>query len=183
MDSRTTDLPGVLVLTPRTHPDDRGLFYEAWNSSRHAAAGAVGTWVQDNVSCSVRGVVRGLHFQNPHPQTKLVSVLEGEIFDVVVDLRTDSETFGRAAGFRLEAPMQIYVPVGFAHGFAVTSERAIVGYKVDAPWAPGAEAGIAWDDPDLALAWPTLDPILSPKDRALPRLRDLPKDRLFTARR
>ena len=126
-------------------------------------------------------MLRGLHFQNPSPQVKLVSCLEGEIWDVVVDVRIGSPTFGTWKAFPLssENHHQLYVPVGMAHGFAVTSDVAIVTYKVSDFWAPGTEGGVAWDDPDLAIPWPVSNPEISPKDHKHPRLRDLPGNRLF----
>lgn len=174
-------LDGVLVLAPRVPSDGRGWFFEAWNARRYAELGVDHAWVQDNVSRSSRGVVRGLHFQNPRPQAKLVSCLDGAIWDVVVDLRADSPTFGQwdAVDLTGEDHRQIFVPAGFAHGFCVVSETAIVTYKVSDYWAPEAEAGVAWDDPDLAIPWPVEAPSLSKKDLAHPRLRDLSRDKLF----
>ncbi len=174
-------LPGVLVLEPRVFGDARGWFFEGWNEQAYREAGVVVSFRQDNYSRSTRGVLRGLHFQNPRPQAKLVTCLEGAIHDVVVDLRVGSPTFGRFESFDLDGDRmrQLFVPHGFAHGFQVVSERALVAYKCDETWAPEHEAGIAADDPDLAIPWPLADRIVSEKDRKLPRLRDLPREKLF----
>lgn len=176
-----TELPGVLVVVPRVFRDDRGYFLESWHRDRYAGAGLPGGFLQDNLSCSTPGVLRGLHLQHPAAQAKLVSVLAGAIFDVAVDVRVGSPTFGRWAGVELTADghRQLLVPAGFAHGFVVTSDvPALVSYKVDAPYAPADELTVAWDDPDLAICWPVPRPSLSGKDRQGLRLRDLPPDRL-----
>jgi dTDP-4-dehydrorhamnose 3,5-epimerase len=176
----TTDLPGVLLIEPAVYRDERGYFQETWNQQRYAAAGLGTTFVQDNLSFSRRGTLRGLHFQNPHPQGKLVYVLQGEVFDVAVDVRFGSATFGRWAGFVLSAEnaRQLYIPPGFAHGFCVTSETALFAYKCTAAYHPQADGAIVWNDPDLGIAWPIAEPLLSPKDRQALRLRDLPPARL-----
>ena len=163
-----TALPGVLRLEPRLFDDARGRFYESWNRARYRDAGLDIDFVQDNVSVSRRGVLRGLHFQQPQPQGKLVSVLAGEVWDVVVDVRAHSPTFGRWAGFTLsaEGAHQLWVPRGYAHGFVVTSESAVVAYKCDAPYAPGSEHTLLWNDPAVGIAWPIDAPALSEKDRA-----------------
>jgi dTDP-4-dehydrorhamnose 3,5-epimerase len=166
-------LSGALLLEPRVFGDPRGIFFEAWNEKTHRAAGVDRRWVQDNVSRSSRGVLRGLHFQNPKPQAKLVSCLEGEVWDVIVDLRRSSPTFGQWEGCRLSPGRQLFVPVGFAHGFYVVSESAIVSYKCDDFWSPETERGVAWDDPALGIAWPTSTPLLSEKDRSYPRLSEV----------
>ncbi|MGZ3420652.1 MAG: dTDP-4-dehydrorhamnose 3,5-epimerase [Polyangiales bacterium] len=176
------EIPGVLLLEPRVFPDPRGWFFESFNERTLRDLAGVDThFVQDNVSRSTRGVLRGLHFQNPSPQVKLVSCLEGEIWDVVVDIRKGSPAFGTWKAFPLSAENhhQLYVPVGMAHGFAVTSETAIVTYKVSDFWAQGTEGGVAWDDPDLGIPWPVTNPEISPKDQKHPRLRDLPENKLF----
>lgn len=172
-------LDGVLLIEPTVFGDVRGFFFESWSDRKYDAAGLHRAWVQDNVSRSARGVVRGLHFQNPQPQAKLVSCLDGEVWDVVVDLRVTAPTFGQWEGFSLRVGRQLFVPAGFAHGFCVTSDSAIVQYKCDAFWSPETERGVAWDDPDLAIAWPVKDPLLSAKDREYPRLRDVPREHLF----
>jgi len=171
-----TALPGVLVITPRVHRDGRGLFVETYHAPRYRAAGVDVTFVQDNHSRSVKDTLRGLHWQvGEHAQAKLIRVLVGQILDVAVDIRPDSPTFGRWVGAQLSADgfEQLYVPIGFAHGFCVLSELAEVEYKCSAPYAPAAECGLAWDDPEVAIEWPTPTPILSERDRAHPRLRDL----------
>lgn len=175
-----TDLPGVLRIEPRVFADSRGSLVETWNATRYGTAGLPTNMVQDNLSTSRQGVLRGLHFQHPHPQGKLIYVLEGEIFDVAVDIRVGSPTFGRWVGMNLsaEAGGQLYIPEGFAHGFCVLSPRALVVYKCTDVYRPECETGIRWNDPDLGIRWPTGAPTLSPKDKACPRLCDLPHDRL-----
>ncbi|WP_412062432.1 dTDP-4-dehydrorhamnose 3,5-epimerase [Rubrivirga sp. IMCC45206] len=166
-----TELDGVRLLEPRVFEDERGRFLETWNAERYAEAGIPGPFVQDNVSVSKRGVVRGLHFQTPpHAQAKLVQVLEGSVYDVAVDLRRGSPTFGQHVGVELSAEngRQMYVPAGFAHGFAVTSETALFTYKCSAPYAPHHEGSLRWDDPALGIDWPVERPHLSAKDRAAP---------------
>ncbi|HKI55563.1 MAG TPA: dTDP-4-dehydrorhamnose 3,5-epimerase [Trueperaceae bacterium] len=173
--------PEVRLITPRLHRDARGFFLERYRRDAFSEAGIDVVFVQDNHSRSERGTVRGLHFQRPpHAQAKLVSVVRGTIFDVVVDVRSGSPTFGRWAGAVLddERCRQLFVPAGFAHGFAVRSDIADVLYKVDAPYAPDSEAGLRWDDPALGIDWgvPGSDvdaPIVSDKDRAWPGLSEL----------
>jgi dTDP-4-dehydrorhamnose 3,5-epimerase len=174
-----TELPGVLILEPRVFGEPRGWFMESWNAARYASHGIPGAFVQDNVSYSVPGVLRGLHYQLPNAQGKLVSVLDGEVYDVAVDIRRDSPTFGRSVGVVLssENHRQLWVPEGFAHGFYVT-KPAIFLYKVTAPYDPKAERGVLWSDDELAIAWPGREPILSDKDARAPRLKDIPADRL-----
>lgn len=173
MEVVATRLPGVLVVTPRTFPDDRGEFWETYHADRYREAGIPGPLVQDNQSRSRRGVVRGLHFQRTHPQAKLVWAVRGEVFDVAVDLREGAPTYGEWIGVHLSASnkKQIYVPEGFAHGFAVLSDEAEVTYKCSRLYAPGDEGGVRFDDPDLAIDWPVKDPVLSDKDLALPALK------------
>ena len=180
MDVRTTEIPQVKLITPRILRDRRGHFLETWHQERYRAAGILGTFSQDNVSSSLRGVVRGLHFQHPHGQGKLIGVLVGEIFDVAVDIRRGSPTFGRWVGCTLSDSdhRQLYVPPGFAHGFCVSSAHALVAYKCTAPYHPEAEGGIRWDDPELGIPWPITDPVLSTRDAALPRLSDIDPLRL-----
>jgi dTDP-4-dehydrorhamnose 3,5-epimerase len=151
-----TTLPGVLQFEPPVFRDARGFFLETWRAERYAAAGLPSQFVQDNVSRSARGVLRGLHFQQPNAQGKLVTVLEGAVFDVAVDIRVGSPTFGQWAGATLtgEALNQLWAPPGFAHGFCVTSETALFSYKCSAPYAPEHEGGIAWNDPAIGIAWP-----------------------------
>jgi dTDP-4-dehydrorhamnose 3,5-epimerase len=177
-------LPGVLLLEPRVFRDGRGFFVETWNRERYAAAGLEVSFVQDNVSSSRRGVLRGLHFQNPTPQGKLVSVLHGAVFDVAVDLRVGSPTFAGWLGVDLSADnlRQLYIPEGFAHGFLVTSDTAVFSYKCTAPYAPEYERSVRWDDPKIGIEWPIDSPILSPKDAAAPRLQQVAADDLFAAK-
>ena len=176
-----TELEGVLIVEPKVFGDARGFFMESWNARRYEAHGIATSFVQDNFSLSARGVLRGLHFQNPAPQGKLVSVLQGSVFDVAVDLRRGAPTFGKWTAVELssENRRQLFVPEGFAHGFLVTSETALVHYKCTGFYVPESEVGIRWDYPDLANTWPESHPILSPKDAAAALLRDLPPERLF----
>ncbi len=162
-----TDLPGVVVIEPTVFDDPRGSFYESWSAQRYAKAGVPGPFVQDNVSESSRGTLRGLHLQHPYAQGKLVYVLVGEVFDVAVDVRLGSPQFGRWAGVTLSESnrRQIYVPPGFAHGFCVISETALFAYKCTAEYHPETEMTLAWNDPDIAIDWPVTDPTLSKKDR------------------
>lgn len=175
-----TPLPGVLVIEPRVFVDQRGFFMETYQAQRYAQAGLPARFVQDNLSFSGRGTLRGLHFQHPHDQGKLVQVLQGEVFDVAVDIRTGSPTLGRWFGTYLSADnkRQLYVPEGFAHGFCVTADTALLAYKCTDYYDAGAEASIAWDDPDIAIGWPVSEPVLSDKDAAAPRLRDVERGRL-----
>jgi dTDP-4-dehydrorhamnose 3,5-epimerase len=177
---RPTELPGVVIIEPRIFGDSRGSFWESWQMARYRDAGLPELFVQDNVSRSVRGVLRGLHFQEPKAQGKLVSVLEGEVFDVAVDIRTGSPTFGKSVTITLsgENRHQAYIPPGFAHGFCVTSESAIFIYKCTELYAPEAERGIVWNDPDLAIRWPIERPTLSEKDARYLRLRDIGTEHL-----
>jgi dTDP-4-dehydrorhamnose 3,5-epimerase len=171
---RDTSLAGVLVMEPRVFGDARGYLFESWQAERSAALG-LPPFVQDNVSRSERGVLRGLHVQFPHPQGKLVQVLDGEVFDVAVDVRGDSPTFGQWVGYRLSADnhRQLYLPPGMAHGFCVLSASALLTYKCTDVYHPEAELTIAWDDPDIGIDWPVAEPTLSPKDASATRLREL----------
>ncbi len=175
-----TEIPGVLVVEPRVFGDRRGYFLETFQARRYAEAGIAGPFVQDNLSFSQQGVLRGLHYQHPRPQGKLVWVLQGEVFDVAVDIRRGSPTFGRWVGVRLSAEnkRQLWIPPGFAHGFCVVSETALFTYKCTDYYAPEAEGTIRWDDPDLGIGWPVAGPALSAKDAAAPRLREVPPERL-----
>jgi dTDP-4-dehydrorhamnose 3,5-epimerase len=175
-----TKLPGVLIIEPKVFGDARGYFFETWQLTRYAAIGIRESFVQDNVSYSACGVLRGLHYQNPNPQGKLVSVLQGEVFDVAVDIRVSSPTFGQWVGVNLSGDnhRQLWVPPGFAHGFCVTSETAYFSYKCTDLYTPQAEGGVMWNDPDLGIQWPLADIILSDKDRLYARLKDIPKSRL-----
>jgi dTDP-4-dehydrorhamnose 3,5-epimerase len=175
-----TRLPGVLILEPRVYPDPRGYFLETWSQARYAEAGLPARFVQDNLSYSLPGVLRGLHLQSPSAQAKLIAVLLGEVFDVAVDVRSGSPTFGQWVGVSLSAEghRQLFIPAGFAHGFVVTGTCAAVSYKCDAPYAPRDELTVLWNDPDLDIRWPVDSPTLSAKDREGLRLRDIPADRL-----
>jgi dTDP-4-dehydrorhamnose 3,5-epimerase len=170
----------VKIVETEVFGDARGFFMEAWRADRYAQAGLPERFVQDNVSRSARGVVRGLHFQHPHAQGKLIYCLEGEIFDVAVDVRAGSPRFGKWTGVWLTGPSrrQVYIPPGFAHGFCVTSETALVAYKCTDVYHPETEMGVLWNDPDVGIAWPAIEPCTSERDRAFPRLRDVPADRL-----
>ena len=175
-----TDLPGCLVLEPQVFGDDRGFFYESFNRDKLAAIGLAPEFVQGNVSSSTRGVLRGLHYQWPKPQGKLVSVLEGEVWDVAVDIRRGSPTFGRwtAAVLSAENKRHFWIPGGFAHGFVTLSERALFTYLCTATYDRDADAGIRWNDGDLAIDWPASAPLLSDKDAKAPFLADVAQERL-----
>lgn len=179
MDVFDSSLPGVRVIEPEVFTDDRGSFREMWNARDYGKHGLDVAFVQDNLSRSSRHVLRGLHFQNPRPQGKLISVLKGEVYDVVVDIRSDSDTFGEWEGTMLsgEGAQQLYVPEGYAHGFIVTSEEALFHYKCTDFYHPEAEGVIRWDDPDLGIEWPVDEPILSERDREAPRLEEVPSAR------
>lgn len=168
-----TRLPEVLLITPKVFGDDRGHFFESYQAERYAEAG-IGPFVQDNCSRSRRGILRGLHFQEPRAQGKLVQVTSGTVFDVAVDIRRGSPRFGEWVGVELSSERhdQLWVPPGFAHGFCVLSESADFHYKCTDYYAPECEHGVAWNDPDLGIEWPVDQPLLSPKDAAAPRLKD-----------
>jgi dTDP-4-dehydrorhamnose 3,5-epimerase len=175
-----TPLPGVVIVEPKVFGDARGFFMETYNAERYRAAGIDATFVQDNHSRSRRGVLRGLHYQLEQTQGKLVWVEQGEVYDVAVDVRRGSPTFGQAFGCVLseENHRQLYIPAGYAHGFVVLSESCDFVYKCTDYYHPASECSVAWDDPDLAIAWPLRDVQLSAKDAAAPRLKDMPADRL-----
>jgi dTDP-4-dehydrorhamnose 3,5-epimerase len=172
-------IPDVILITPKRHGDDRGYFSETYRASEYAAAGVSGPFVQDNQAYSKQvGVLRGLHFQvPPTAQGKLVSCTRGKIFDVAVDIRRGSPTFGRYVSAELSAGSgaQLFVPEGFAHGYMTLAEDCLVQYKVTAYYSPDDERGLSWNDADIGIAWPSASgtPILSNKDAALPRLQDL----------
>jgi len=161
-----------MIIEPTVFPDNRGFFMETYHQGRYADGGIDATFVQDNYSHSQRGTLRGLHYQLRHAQAKLIYVINGEIFDVAVDIRRGSPTFGHWVGETLSAEnrRQIYIPPGFAHGFCVVSEEADVIYKCSDFYAPGDEYGISWADPEVAIAWPLEDVVLSDKDGRNPRL-------------
>jgi dTDP-4-dehydrorhamnose 3,5-epimerase len=175
------ELEGLLILEPKVFDDGRGFFVETWNQRRYHEAGLTATFVQDNLSLSRRGALRGLHFQNPSPQAKLVSVWQGEVFDVAVDLRRSSPSFGKWQAVRLssENKRQFFVPAGFAHGFLVLSETALFHYKCTEFYSPKEELTLRWDDPEVGIQWPIPEPVLSEKDVRGLLLRELPPDRLF----
>ena len=170
-----TVLSGVRIIEPALFPDQRGYFFEAYSLARYGEAGISNSFVQDNVSVSLKGVLRGLHLQNPTQQGKLLMVLSGAIIDVAVDVRVGSPTFARHVAVPLdsESHRQLWIPRGFAHGFAVLSEEAIVLYKCDLPYDRDSEIGIRWNDSDINIDWGTEQPILSEKDAEAPLLRDL----------
>ena len=178
-----TEHPEVLIIEPRVFGDDRGFFFEAFSADRYEKAGVSGTFVQDNVSRSVKGTLRGLHFQDPKAQGKLVSCGRGAVWDVAVDIRKGSPHFGKWVGVELSEQnrRQLWVPPGFAHGFCVLSDSADFFYKCTEYYAPECDAGVAWNDPDLGIPWPVKEPLLSPKDAKLPRLKDAPRLPVFRA--
>jgi dTDP-4-dehydrorhamnose 3,5-epimerase len=174
-----TSLPGVLVVEPDVYGDARGFFLETWNRERYLAVGFPDVdFVQDNHSRSRQSVLRGLHFQREHPQGKLVQVVRGAVFDVAVDVRRGSPTFGQWAGAELtdENHRQLWIPPGFAHGFCVLSEICDFTYKCTDFYRPADEGGVIWNDPDIGIDWPLQEPALSGKDQAYDRLSDIPAD-------
>ncbi len=175
-----TAMRGCVVIEPMVFGDERGFFFEAWNAERFRALGLPEKFVQSNVSASSKGVLRGLHYQWPRPQGKLVSVLEGEVYDVAVDIRRGSPTFGRweAVILSAENKRQFWIPEGFAHGFAVLSERALFSYLCTDVYVKEADASIRWNDADIGVDWPISEPTLSGKDEAAPFLKDIAEDRL-----
>ncbi|WP_426788908.1 dTDP-4-dehydrorhamnose 3,5-epimerase [Xanthomonas campestris] len=175
-----TDLPGCIVIEPAVFGDERGVFYETWNAERFGSNALPDRFVQSNISTSAKGVLRGLHYQWPRPQGKLVSVLEGEVYDVAVDIRRGSPHFGRWTAVLLSAEnkRQVWIPEGFAHGFAVLSERALFSYLCTDVYVKEADAGVRWDDAAIGIDWPISDPLLSSKDAAAPFLSDVAADRL-----
>jgi dTDP-4-dehydrorhamnose 3,5-epimerase len=177
---RETKLPGVIVLEPDVFGDERGYFLESWNSARYENSGIPGPFVQDNISLSGKGVLRGLHFQYPRPQGKLIHVISGEVLDVAVDIRLGSPTFGQWVSEVLsgENHRQMYVPTGFAHGYCVTSESAIFSYKCTDFYNPATENGIIWNDPDLDIDWQGTEFTISAKDAAYTRLKDIDHEKL-----
>ena len=176
-----TSIPTVIVIEPLIIPDDRGFFVETYKRSEFAANGITDTFIQCNQSRSVRGTLRGLHYQrSPKSQGKLVHVLYGEIYDVAVDLRADVSTYGKWTAVPLSSQNKkiLYVPPGFAHGFCVISDEAEVSYMTSEEYAPSLEGGVLWNDPDLNIVWPITEPQLSDRDRAWPRLKDADHPRL-----
>lgn len=176
-----TDLPGCVVVEPQVFGDSRGFFFESFNRDRFAEHGlAVPQFVQGNVSSSARGVLRGLHYQWPKPQGKYVSVIEGEVWDVAVDIRRGSPTFGRWTAVVLSAENRrhFWIPAGFAHGFVTLSERAVFTYLCTETYDRAADAGIRWNDGELAVDWPVSEPVLSEKDAKAPFLAEVAPERL-----
>lgn len=180
MNVKETDLPGVLLFEPKKFGDARGYFMETWREETYAAAGIRDKFLQDNMSFSQQGVLRGLHFQLPRAQGKLVYCPIGEVYDVAVDIRYGSPTFGQWTGVTLSAEygQQLYIPPGFAHGFCVTSAEALFCYKCTEYYDPEGDAGIRWDDPDIGVSWPLENASVSDKDGQAPFLKDMPADKL-----
>jgi dTDP-4-dehydrorhamnose 3,5-epimerase len=183
--STPSKLDGVLLIEPKVIGDHRGFFMESWRLDAYKQIGVSGPFVQDNVSRSARGVLRGLHYQQPHPQGKLVGVLSGEVYDVVVDLRVDSPTFRHWQGYRISADnhKQLWIPAGFAHGYQVLSDDAVFAYKCTDYYRQECEVTLRWDDPVLGIDWPLAEPIVSEKDRAGLPLQAIEHSRLFSAAR
>lgn len=175
-----TGLPGCVIIEPRVFGDERGFFFESWNQPRYAEVGLPMQFVQGNVSRSAHGVLRGLHYQWPNPQGKLVSVLDGEVLDVAVDIRRGSPTFGQSTAVLLSAQnkRQFWIPEGFAHGFVTLSDSALFSYLCTAVYDATADANVRWNDATLAIDWPISAPSLSAKDANAPFLADIPVDRL-----
>ena len=176
-----TDIDGVLIIEPQVFQDRRGCFLETYHDNRFRAAGMNYAFVQDNLSFSVKGTLRGMHFQVNHPQAKLVQAITGEIFDVTVDIRPGSDTFGRWVSVHLseQNKRQVLLAPGFAHGFCVLSESAYIAYKCSEYYMPDDENGILWSDPSIGIDWPTKDPLISDKDRQLPCLSEIPPEKLY----
>jgi dTDP-4-dehydrorhamnose 3,5-epimerase len=170
----------VLLIEPKIFEDSRGFFIETYHRDRYRSSGVRDEFCQDNLSFSCQGTLRGLHYQFPHEQAKLVQVLQGDIVDVAVDIRRGSPTFGRSVSANLSEGnrRQLYIPSGFAHGFCVLSETALFSYKCSDLYAPNCDRGVLWSDPDLGIDWPNKSPLLSAKDAKLPRLRDIPAEGL-----
>ena len=170
-----SDLEGVLLIQPAIHSDPRGRFFESFQKERYKEIGIEEEFVQENQSVSQKNTIRGLHYRSAPEQSKLVRVIKGEVFDVVVDIRRESPTFGQWRGYILSDSnyLQIYIPVGFAHGFCVLSETAEFLYKVSEYYSAEKEKGIIWNDPDIGIKWPTSTPVLSEKDKTNPALKDI----------
>lgn len=175
MNIQPTQLDGIVVVEPKVFADARGFFFETYHVNRYQEHGITCRFVQDNFSYSVKNTLRGLHYQYPHGQAKLVSVLKGEVFDVAVDIRRGSPNFGRWVGVTLSAEnhRQLFIPEGFAHGFSVLSDDAIFCYKCSEFYSPQSEHGILWNDADIGIEWPVVSPLLSRKDGQYPKLCDI----------
>ena len=173
-------MEGLFIIEPKIFEDKRGFFMETYNQKRYNASGINTTFVQDNLSYSLKNTLRGLHFQNKYPQAKLIQVISGEIFDVTVDLRPGSSTFGKWTGVHLsdENRRQVFIPEGFAHGFCVLSEFALFYYKCSDFYQPDDEGGILWSDPDIGIDWPVENPIISEKDKQNHKLSGLTVEQL-----
>lgn len=178
----TTNLPGVLIIEPKVFGDSRGFFLETWQQQRYQQIGIDESFVQDNLSFSTKGVLRGLHYQQPNAQGKLVAVVAGAVFDVAVDIRCGSPTFSQWTGALLTGDnhRQFWIPPGFAHGFCVVSDTAYFTYKCTNFYSPQTEGGIIWNDPDIGIKWPLQEVILSDKDKQYQKLCDIPHDKLPT---
>ena len=177
------EIPDVILVTPKIFPDDRGFFFENFQKSTFSTNGIDKQFVQDNISHSTKGILRGLHYQkNPTAQAKLLTIIKGEIFDVAVDIRKNSPTYGKWVGEILSENNHnsLYIPEGFAHGFCVLSEEADVFYKVTQEYSPKDERGIIWNDPEIDITWPIDKPILQEKDSVLPILKNADNDFIFT---
>jgi dTDP-4-dehydrorhamnose 3,5-epimerase len=180
MNIKETAIAGILIVEPDVFSDGRGYFLETWNKERYEKSGIRCPFVQYNRSFSRKGVLRGLHYQYPQSQSKLVQVVSGEVFDVAVDIRRNSPTFGQWVGAVLSETnhKQMYIPSGFAHGYCVTSETAVFSYKCSDFYNPACEGGIMWNDSDIDIDWPMKEPILSAKDAGFPRLGDIAVEKL-----
>jgi dTDP-4-dehydrorhamnose 3,5-epimerase len=180
MNITPTAIEGLLIVEPRLFSDNRGFFTETYHKSRYQESGINRVFVQDNLSSSVQNTLRGLHYQIRYPQAKIVQVIAGKVFDVAVDIRTGSRTFGKWTGVHLSGKnlRQLYIPEGFAHGFCVISKTALVSYKCSDFYHPEDEGGIIWSDPDINIDWPIKDPVISEKDLRYPRLSELLPEQL-----
>jgi dTDP-4-dehydrorhamnose 3,5-epimerase len=181
-----SEIPEVILIDPPVVADDRGFFMETYKASEFAAFGIIETFVQSNHSKSSKGILRGLHYQkNPKAQAKMVRAVTGEVYDVVLDLRRGGPSFGKwmAVILSAENKKMLYIPAGFAHGFCVTSDEAEILYMTTEEYAPYLEAGVSWNDPELAIKWPTNEPTLSPRDRAWPPLRDADNNFTYSVQR
>ena len=180
MNITPTPLEGLLLIEPRCFQDERGFFLESYQSERYRDSGILDQFMQDNQSRSTKGVLRGLHFQVKRPQAQIVTVMRGRVFDVAVDLRPASPTFGQWFGVELSdaGPRQLYMAPGFAHGFCVLSDWADLHYKASRLYDPHDEGGLLWNDPDVGIQWPTEAPHVTPRDAAYPRIRDLSRAQL-----
>lgn len=173
---RNTPLAGLLVIEPQCYEDDRGFFIESYQADRYSNAGITDTFVQENQSRSRKGVLRGMHFQVKRPQAQILTVIRGQIFDVCVDLRASSSTYGQWFGVELHdaGPRQVYMAPGFAHGFCVLSDWADLHYKVSRKYDAHDEGGLRWNDPDVGIVWPLLSPVVSNRDECYPYLKNIP---------